>query len=267
LTADSGNLEVNGFYKNSEIKNSISYISTNGWMGLEWQLTAKENLIIYGNIYGIKSKELEKRCDDILHLVGMYEDRNKYISQLSAGMRQKITIARGLLIDKPIIYFDEPTVSLDVNSTIQFRNIIKQYTCEKNKTTIITSHVPEDLLICDRILFLYKGRVIAIGSMQDLYKPYKNKKVLTMKCIHYNENYSEQIRKIEGVQQVIVSRNASGRNYNILKISMDDNIYLVNHIVDLLIDKNVIVLNMNINEISLNEIYKQYIDVIDKEVD
>jgi ABC-2 type transport system ATP-binding protein len=231
-------------------------------MGLEWQLTAKENLILYGNIFGMKSEELEKRCNEILELTEMYENSSKFISQLSAGMRQKLTIARGLLIDKPIMYLDEPSVSLDVNSAIKFRKIIKKFTLENKKTTIITSHVPDDLAICDRLMFLYKGQVIAIGTKNELYEPYKNKQVLDLKCSYFEDEYIGEIKSISGVQNATAYSNESGKDYRIIKVSIENDQQLVNKIVDLLLSKNVLLLNMNINDISLQEIYEHYIDAM-----
>ena len=107
LGPTNGTIIIDGNKNNKNIKDKVSYISTNGWMGLEWQLTALENLILYGNMFGISANLLKDRCNDVLEEMGMTESKDKYISQLSAGMRQKITIARGLILDRPIIYRSE----------------------------------------------------------------------------------------------------------------------------------------------------------------
>ena len=112
----------------------------------------------------------------------MYEDRRKHISELSAGMRQKVTLARGFLLDRPILYLDEPTVSLDAPSAISFREMLTEYVSgdlvagrgahsAAPKTVLITSHNALDLQICDRIMLLYQGRVIAVGAMDELKAP------------------------------------------------------------------------------------------------
>ncbi|MCL2479300.1 MAG: ABC transporter ATP-binding protein, partial [Treponema sp.] len=145
LGPTTGEISINGRSDRRHIKDSVSYISTNGWMGLEWQLSARENLILYGNLFGLSGRTLERRCDEVLEAVGMTEDKNKYISQLSAGMRQKITIARGLVLDRPIIFYDEPSVSLDVQSADKLRELIKTDAVQNRRTAIIASHNPEDL--------------------------------------------------------------------------------------------------------------------------
>ena len=96
-------------------------------MGLEWQLTAHENVVLCGNIFGLPRAGLRARCDAALARFGMLEAKDKHISELSAGMRQKVTLARGFLLERPILYLDEPSVSLDVPSAIAFRAMLAQY--------------------------------------------------------------------------------------------------------------------------------------------
>jgi len=167
-----GELKINGQSGRRHIKSAVSYISTNGWMGLEWQLSARENLLLYGNLFGLSGKELERRCEEVLETMGMTEAKDKYISQLSAGMRQKITIARGLILNRPIVFYDEPSVSLDVQSAGNLRALIKTDAAQNQRTAIIASHNDSDFSICDRIMFLWKGEIIAIGNIDELKKPF-----------------------------------------------------------------------------------------------
>lgn len=164
LLPSTGSVSIHGCTELKDIKNMVSYISTNGWMGLEWQLTAKENMILYANIFGISGKSLDLRCDEVLASLGMTEARDKLISQLSAGMRQKITIARGLIINRPIIFYDEPSVSLDVQSARELRALIQADAAHNHRTTIIASHNEEDLSICDKIKILFSFVLNLINS-------------------------------------------------------------------------------------------------------
>lgn len=259
LYTDTGSLNVNGRTDIYNIKNSISYVSTNGWMGLEWQLTAKENLIIYGSLFGLSGKHLQNKCDIILKSLDMYENRDKYISQLSAGMRQKLTIARGILIDRPILYLDEPSVSLDINSAISLREYIKQYSISESKSIILTSHAPEDLAICDRLMFLYKGRIVAIGTKEELRKPFNNDKVVNIKCLNFAESYLSSLNRIPGVRNVLNYSNGEKKNYEHIKMRIDDDKQLINKIVDVFLSKNITILSMKLSDISLQEIYEYYI--------
>ncbi|HEY5560547.1 MAG TPA: ABC transporter ATP-binding protein [Clostridiaceae bacterium] len=259
LYTDTGSLSINDSTNIKEIKNSISYVSTNGWMGLEWQLTTKENLIMYGNLFGLSGKQLENECDAVLKSLDMYSNRDKYISQLSAGMRQKLTIARGILINRPILYLDEPSVSLDINSAISLREYIKHYSLSKSKSIIITSHVPDDLAICNRLMFLFKGRMVALGTKDELKIPFNNDKVLNIKCLRFEERHVAMLNGISGVKNVLNYSNEDKKNYEHIKIRIDDDKQLINKIVDLFISKNITMLSIKLSEISLQEIYEYYI--------
>lgn len=259
LYPDTGSLIINGRADINDIKNSISYVSTNGWMGLEWQLTAKENLFMYGSLFGLSGKQLQNKCDIILKSLDMYENRNKYISQLSAGMRQKLTIARGILIDRPILYLDEPSVSLDTNSAIALREYIKQYSISESKSTILTSHAPEDLAICNRLMFLYKGHIVAMGTKEELKKPFNNDKVVNIKCLNFEDGYLSLLNRISGVRSVLNYSNGDKKNYEHIKIRIDDDKRLINEIVDVFLSKNITILSIKLSDVSLQEVYEYYI--------
>ncbi len=258
LYPSEGCISINGHNKINNIKNNISYISTNGWMGLEWQLTAKENLILYGNMFGMSGTLLNKRCDDVLEQFDMYNAKDKYISQLSAGMRQKITIARGLIIDKPIIYLDEPSVSLDVNSSIILRSIVREYVMNNSRTAIITSHNPEDLYICDRIMFLYKGEIIAIGTIDELKKPLENIQTVVVKCPSFDNDKIEKLKDIKGVANVLAESTEGKRDYQSIKVNIRQNEATTGDIIDFLVGNNITVLGMNTKKATLQEIYEYY---------
>jgi ABC-2 type transport system ATP-binding protein len=215
LLPDAGQVQVNGHCASSRngsdrIKEQISYVSTNGWMGLEWQLTAYENVLLYGRLFGLPRATLRTRCDAALQRFGMFEARGKRISELSAGMRQKVTLARGFLLGRPILYLDEPTVSLDVPSAIALRDMLGGYvadTPEDPKTVLIASHSPEDLQICDRCLLLYRGRVLAVGTMDELRAPLSGIEALHLTCAGLDSGQAaEYLRRellaVEGVRSV-----------------------------------------------------------------
>jgi len=187
LCPTEGKVLIDGCDKRTHIKNTVSYISTNGWMGLEWQLSAYENVILYGNLFGLSGKSLERRCGEVLETVGMTEEKDKYISQLSAGMRQKITIARGLVLDRPIVFYDEPSVSLDVQSARNLRTLIKTDAQAHRRTAIIASHNVPDLSICDRIMLLHQGEIIALGTIDELVKPFAGFEIFEFTCANSDQ--------------------------------------------------------------------------------
>jgi len=155
-----------------ELKSAVSFVSTSFWMGLEWQFTAYENILQYATMLGVSEGIARKRIKqygEIFH-IGYFD---KKIPALSAGMRQIISIIRGLVVNRPILYLDEPFVSLDVEKRMILSDVINNLS-NKGKTILISSHEFTDLdIFHPRSAMLYKGRVIGYGFAEELL-PEKN---------------------------------------------------------------------------------------------
>jgi len=131
-------------------------------------LTARENLSVFGGIYGLKGKELSKRIEELLHIFGLEKSQHHRISKYSSGMKRRINLIAGLLHNPHILFLDEPTVGVDVQS----KNVILDNLLAINKqgTTIIyTSHYLEEAEnICSRIAIIDEGQIITEGSPKEL---------------------------------------------------------------------------------------------------
>lgn len=131
-------------------------------------LTAKENLRFFGHLYGLKGKHLKTRINECLELFGLEKNANRKIKTFSGGMKRRINLIAGILHNPKIIYLDEPTVGVDVQS----RNVILEHLHDLNKegTTIIyTSHYMEEAEnFCSRVAIIDKGNVIIKGKPKEL---------------------------------------------------------------------------------------------------
>ena len=257
IAPTSGEVEVNGHADINGIKNAVSYISTNGWMGLEWQLTARENLILYGNIFGLSGKTFSQRCDEALSAVGMDEAKHKYISELSAGMRQKTTIARGLSLDRPVVFYDEPSVSLDVPSARGLRALIKEDAVSHGRTAVIASHNAEDIAICDRLLFLSKGEAIATGTPSELMAPFADLCVIEIHVLGHAQDIGLEAEP--GVTNVAYENAEARRDEQNIKITAHKSAPLFDHLIDIMIERDIPVLSIKQKELSIQEIYLSYL--------
>lgn len=261
LCPTDGELKIDGRSDTRFIKSNVSYISTNGWMGLEWQLSARENLVLYGNLFGLSGKSLERSCDEILEAVGMTGEKDKYISQLSAGMRQKITIARGLVLNRPVIFYDEPSVSLDVQSARNLRALIKTDAVKNMRTAIVTSHNAEDLSICGRIIFLWKGEIIASGTMDELQAPFSGIDIIEASCLKQDRKLRlETLETLRGIERVIYGSREGERDVQSIKIFARKNEFSLNNLVRFFIEKGITVQNINPKKVTLQEMYEYYLE-------
>jgi len=165
----SGNVFIDGMeYQHSaeKIKNIIGVVPQD--IALYPSLTARENLTFFGNMYGLKGKHLKSRIEECLELFGLEKNANRRIKTFSGGMKRRINLIAGILHKPKIIYLDEPTVGVDVQS----RNVILDHLRDINKegTTIIyTSHYMEEAEnFCSRVAIIDKGNILTEGKPKDL---------------------------------------------------------------------------------------------------
>ena len=169
LDADAGEARVAGhdvFRQGEAVRRSIGVV--NGGMGLYDRLTGREILHYFGRLYDMPRSAIERRIaelDDLLHLG---DALGKRAGTFSTGMKQKLVIARAVLHDPPVIFFDEVTSGLDVMARRAVLDVVKAYPSEARAVVYSTHVMSEVEELCDRAAVLYRGRVIADGSIAAL---------------------------------------------------------------------------------------------------
>jgi ABC-2 type transport system ATP-binding protein len=170
----SGNVFIDGMdYQHSpeNIKNIIGVVPQD--IALYPTLTARENLTFFGHLYGLKGKKLKTRIDECLELFGLEKNAEKKIKTFSGGMKRRINLIAGILHKPKIIFLDEPTVGVDVQS----RNVILDHLRIINKegaTLIYTSHYMEEAEnFCSKVAIIDKGEIIIEGQPNELIKSKK----------------------------------------------------------------------------------------------
>lgn len=149
-----------------EIKQNIGYLSGN--TKLYKRFSAREMLSMLGEIYGMDKEQIKKRIDEIIDVLDLSAFVDNRIERLSTGQLQRISISRCLLHSPQVYIFDEPTLGLDIISSKSIIEFMKQ---EKNngKTVLYSTHYMEEAeFLCDRIIMVHKGRVIAQGTPDEL---------------------------------------------------------------------------------------------------
>lgn len=170
LKPTSGTATINGF---DIIKESAKVRSN---IGIVFQapssddlLTGYENLKIHAFLYGVPSNIREKRITDALELVGLTERKNDQVKKYSGGMRRRLEIARGLIHEPSVLFLDEPTLGLDPSSRENMWKYIQKLVKEKKIAIILTTHYMEEAdLLCNRIGIIDKGKIIALGTPDEL---------------------------------------------------------------------------------------------------
>ncbi|MBF0303675.1 MAG: ABC transporter ATP-binding protein [Desulfamplus sp.] len=148
-----------------EIKQHIGYMSQK--FSLYEDLTVEENINLYGGIYGLRGKRLEKRKMWAIEMAGLKDHRKSLTAILSGGWKQRLALACAILHEPPIIFLDEPTSGVDPISRRGFWDLIYEM-AERGITIFVTTHYMDEAEYCDRIALIYGGEMIAIGTPMEL---------------------------------------------------------------------------------------------------
>ncbi len=131
-------------------------------------LNAVELLRFYGGLFGYSGKELDKRIQELLELVGMWDRRHIRVRNYSRGMLQRVGVAQALINDPDLVFLDEPTAGLDPIGAMQIREVIVRIR-EEGKTVFLCSHLLKEMEpLCDNIAILNRGRLVKFGSVDEL---------------------------------------------------------------------------------------------------
>ncbi|MGH7665411.1 MAG: ABC transporter ATP-binding protein [Gemmatimonadaceae bacterium] len=141
---------------------------------LEWRLSARENLRFYGALHGLAGAGLSREIDELLVAVELGDASEKRVGTYSSGMKQRLLIARGLLVRPQVLLLDEPTRSLDPLAARSFRSFLRREIAGRQQCTILlATHDPDEALdLCDRIAILDHGRVVMAGTPHELVHVY-----------------------------------------------------------------------------------------------
>ncbi len=253
LIPDDGYALVEGFdvvKQASEVRRRIGLMLTveKGFYG---KLTGRENLMYFGALYGMSGGMLRERVDELLDLLGLKEmgAEDRLFEEYSLGMKARLSLARALLKNPPVLLLDEPTLGLDPPTARRIRQLVRDLAHREGKAILYTTHnMFEAELVCDRILLINKGRIVAEGTPEELKSRIPGFRVLVItvrsdgarispikKLIERITGKSPSIRevepsiyelraKIERPEEVVgeVVREVASKGFNIIRFRVEE---------------------------------------------
>jgi ABC-2 type transport system ATP-binding protein len=194
ISASSGEVEVAGF----DVDNPL-YLD----------MYVHEYLEFSGRSYRLQKKELKEKVRSVVEKCGLSLEQNKKISALSKGYRQRVGLAQALLHDPKVLILDEPTTGLDPNQILEIRKLIKEIS--KDKTLIFSTHIMQEVqALCDRVIIINKGKIVADKTLKELSAESGSKK--------YRIEFSEEV-DLNPVRNIEVVTDIELLETNIYKIS------------------------------------------------
>lgn len=199
---------INGYDITEETdmaQRSVSMITSGGWVGFQNALTIKENLEFFAVLYGLTEEESAQRIDDALEVVGLKDKENEAITRLSSGMRQRMVIAKELLVRPPIFFMDEPTVGLDPQGAIDIQNHIRTLNKKLGQTIFMTTHyMHEAEILCDRVAIIHKGKIIACDTPDNLKRKIRKEEVIEIGATNLIPAISDELTKLESLDTAAI---------------------------------------------------------------
>lgn len=234
------NLDIN---KNSiETRSKIGYLPEHNPLYLD--MYVKEYLEFVANIYNVNHKYI----DEMIKKIGLLKEQHKLIRSLSKGYRQRVGLAQALIHDPEVLILDEPTTGLDPNQLIEIRSLIKKV--GRKKTVLLSTHIMQEVeAICDRVIIINKGQIIANKTIVELQKSKGNKKLITVEFDKKAEK-----KELMKIGNVLKASELKGNKYQIFSDSKFD---LRPAIFEFAVNNKLTVLQMNIEEQKLESIFQE----------
>jgi len=248
IGATSGTAYVNGkdVEKSSfEIRKEIGYLPEHN--PLYPEMYVKEYLNYVAGLYGL-DKTAGIRIDDIINQTGLEKEKKKTIGALSKGYRQRVGLAQAILHDPDVLILDEPTSGLDPNQIVEIRSLISSL--GKEKKVMLSTHLMQEVeAICDRIIIIKQGKIVAddkVGEIQTRLE--ENKQTILVEFDKPMEQ--EALEQIEGVNKV---KKIDESNWLVESLSKED---IRQNIFNYAVQNNFIVLSMQKKEKSVEEVFQ-----------
>lgn len=259
-----GTISVNGYdiiKKSKKAKKQIGYMPEN--TPLYFELTVKEFVTYMAELKMVERKQRKEEVEKAISETGLKDVENKLIKNLSRGYKQRTSMAGALVGNPDVLILDEPTVGLDPKQIIEIRNLIKEL--GKKHTVILSSHILSEISqICERVIIINKGKIVAIDTPENLEEKTKEKNILYVTVEDPNEKMTSINEKIKEIEELaLVKDNEDGtKQYKIVSDSKAD---VRKSLFDILPKEGITIFELKKAETSLEDAFIKLVDKTAKE--
>lgn len=259
-----GQIIINGFdivKKSKKAKKQIGYMPEG--VPLYTELTAREFVNYMAELKDVKAKERKEAVEKAIEETGLKDVQNKLIKNLSRGYKQRVSMAGALVGNPEVIILDEPTVGLDPKQITEIRSLIKEL--GKKHTVILSSHILSEVSqICERVIIINHGKIVAIDTPENLENKTKEKNTILVTVEDKNEkmkNLKEEVKEIEEIK--LVKDNEDGTKQ--YAVTSADKVDLRKKIFEILPKQDITIFELKKDESTLEDAFIKLIDSDQKE--
>lgn len=251
IKPDGGTATIMGFNiltQSLRVKQIISVVpeTANAYI----DLTAWQNLMLIGELYGVPNKERRQRTEHLLKEFGLYERRNQRVRGFSKGMKQKIVLCMALLTEPQVLFLDEPTAGLDVESARLIRDIIRQYNRDGTTVFLSTHNMEEANQLCDRIAIINHGKIAAIDNPENL-----RMKSSSLKSVEVNFNKPVLIDELREFSHVIQAKKIGDK----IRLYTNEPHSIIKSLLDYANAKGLLIISLNTVAPTLEDVFVKLI--------
>ena len=231
-----------------------------GERSLYWKLTGRENLEFFGALYRVPKDILRTRIMEIIDFLDIGEFVDRLVETYSSGQKVLLAFAKALINDAPIIFLDEPTVALDPGRALDIRRKILELKKE-GKTIFLTTHIMQEAEeLCDTVAIIDEGRIVAIGSPEELKATLKGMSAVEVDLVGgHIEEIASLIENIEGVRKVAWNVESSEKGHIIrLRTICDSPKEALPQIINILLDNGARIYYIKPEEPTLEDVFLHY---------
>ena len=266
-----GTIIVNGYdimKKTKKAKKQIGYMPES--TPLYFELTVKEFVTYMAELKLVERKNRKEEVEKVINDTGLKDVENKLIKNLSRGYKQRTSMAGALVGNPDVLILDEPTVGLDPKQIIEIRNLIKKFALEQCKairkhTVILSSHILSEISqICERVIIINKGKIVAIDTPENLEEKTKEKNILYVTVEDVNNKMPSVKDKIKEIEELsLVKDNEDGTKQ--YKIISDSKVDVRKSLFEILPKEEITIFELKKAETSLEDAFIKLVDKTQEE--
>jgi ABC-2 type transport system ATP-binding protein len=227
-----------------EVQQKVGYLPEHN--PLYKEMYVKEYLQFIGRIHGIQ--KIKQRIDEMIEITGLEREQHKKIGTLSKGYRQRVGLAQAMLHDPDVLILDEPVTGLDPNQRVDIRNLIKAL--GQQKTVILSTHIMQEVqLVCDRVLIINQGKIVANDSIDRLQSRLEDNQLVQVELAETID--AKQWQALSGLEAL---RQLTEKTWEISSVSTSD---IRPDLFNFVVNQGWTLLEMKQLEKSVEEVFQQ----------
>lgn len=257
ILPSAGSAFVNGYNivkDEDDARASLGFVSGDE-RSFYWRLTGRQNLEFFSALNNIRDNH--RKVNQVLDLIDLKDKADNKFHTYSAGMKQRMAIARGLLNDPEVLFMDEPTRSLDPGTAQHLRTFIKEQLIDDQKKTIImsTHHLDEAEQLCDRVAIMDQARISACGTFNDLRNMINIEEIYHLEVKGLSKSALAQINEVDGINYTVKLNS----DVFLLDIEIYQNNLILPQVIETIVNSGGKIIACSTRKPALNEVFARFV--------